>query len=35
MGGGFEPKSWKVNVCVNDFFTKNEIEKDFSFWSNE
>ena len=35
MNGGFEPKSWKVNACVNDFFTKNEIEKDFSFWSNE
>lgn len=36
MENGFEPKSWKVNNCVDSFFKKNEVNNlDFNFWSNE
>ena len=32
---GFEAKAWKVNACVDDFFSKNETKGEFDFWSNE
>lgn len=32
---GFEAKSWKVNACVDDFFSKNEKQSEFDFWTND